>query len=79
MKRLENDYAKDLICDHCGGTAIHSDDGIFTDGDGTECEECKMPGSVSADEGYAHWHVSEEYRHYCIESDCVDCTDRGRL
>lgn len=78
MKRLENGYDKELTCDHCGCAAIYSDDGMFTDGDGTECETCRMPGSVSADEGRADWLVSQEPDAYCIERDCDDCPDRGR-
>jgi hypothetical protein len=69
-------YAATLECDHCGGHAITSSDGMFDDGDGGKCAECGFPGHVSADGESAYWMMGEEADDRCDRKDCEECDAR---
>jgi hypothetical protein len=67
-----------LTCDHCGGDAITSPNGLFYDGQGEKCDECGMPGHVSVDDSdfddaTASWVYDDEAR--CTRPDCEECKD----
>ena len=65
-----------LDCDHCGGPAIESPDGMFRDGDGNACMSCGFPGCVHADEeAGVWWGESQELDARCNEPDCEECND----
>lgn len=70
-----------LSCDHCGGDAITSPDGMFGDGDGGKCDECAFPGNVGIDDVdddnvFAYWLVSDEGGDRCNRAECEECHDR---
>lgn len=69
-----------LECNHCGGSALNSPNGIFWDGDGTACAECGFPGTVDADSdgegGYAVWSESDDDLDTCKRADCEECAER---
>jgi hypothetical protein len=62
-----------LECNHCGGDAIVSPSGLFTEDDGGPCLECGHPGHVSVDEDVATWIVDDENGNRCQRADCVEC------
>jgi hypothetical protein len=69
-----------LECSHCGGPAITSPSGLFGDGDGTECESCGFPGSVSVGDAYsedplARWNESNDDGATCNRADCEECAE----
>ena len=39
-----------LSCDHCGGAAITSPDGLFSEQSSDRCEACGYPGGVVLEE-----------------------------
>lgn len=65
-----------LECDHCGGTAIESEDGRFRDGDGGACMSCGLPGCVMCDaETPPYWAPSDDPDVNCNDPDCLDCRE----
>jgi hypothetical protein len=66
-----------LVCGHCGGDAITSARGVFHEDDGSECEDCGFPGSISvSDDGadsQAYWSDSEDPEARCNRAFCDDC------
>jgi hypothetical protein len=69
-----------LECDHCGGPAYESPNGLFGDGDGTTCMTCGHPGCVVVDDSdwenpSAQWSSSDADDARCNEADCVVCND----
>jgi hypothetical protein len=80
VKELEGAQSESgsLECDHCGGDAIYSATGEFTDGEGGQCASCGFPGHVSIDDrdeenvcGY--WLSSDDPDDRCNLRDCEDC------
>lgn len=72
--------ADSLDCPHCGGDAITSENGLFSDGDGEACDSCGLPGCVSVDDSdeddvTAHWHCSEDPERRCDQADCDECRE----
>lgn len=73
-----------LECDHCGGTAITSLYGQFSEDQGERCDTCGMPGGVTLSQFYndedeectsASWLSRLEVGDYCNEPSCVDCAE----
>lgn len=81
-------FVTELDCDHCGGVAIESADGLFYDGDGGECISCGFPGMVSVyedDNGRenedgecytAVWQESDDETAVCNEPACEECREK---
>ena len=67
------DGTSELDCDHCGGTAITSYTGLFSDGDGGQCEDCGFPGWVTVDDRTAWWNGSDSVDARCMDHECPDC------
>lgn len=73
-----------LECDHCGGAAITSTNGLFGEGDSDRCDECGFPGHVSVDESgnedddgdpiyTATWLSSIDAGDVCTSCVCSEC------
>ena len=81
LRLLEcNPKKRTLECDHCGGPAIESKTGYFTDGDGEKCMTCEYPGHVSVcgddedpEENPVYWKQSEEPGARCKDPACEEC------
>lgn len=79
-----SDESVSLGCDHCGGDAITSPNGMFAEDDGERCDTCGMAGSVMLSETYdaddnevvqASWVCRLMVGDYCNEPNCEDCAE----
>jgi len=73
-----------LECDHCGGDAIVSTTGYFSDGEGTACATCGWPGHVSVDgvdddpdENFPHFVLDNDGA--CKDPTCIECNEVAAL
>ena len=72
-----------LACDHCGGAAITSPNGLFSEQNSDRCESCGYPGGVVIDESgedddgetvyAATWVSSTEPGDVCDACVCSEC------
>lgn len=67
-----------LECDHCGGEAVTSATGLFSEDMATKCDSCGFPGSVHIDDQdeanvTAWWGCSEDAAAVCNQADCAEC------
>ena len=88
MSEENREFMTELECDHCGGTAIESVDGLFYDGDDGSCDTCGFPGMVSVyedengregDDGECYtavWQESDDDAAVCNDPACEECKDR---
>jgi len=67
-----------LACDHCGGAAITSPNGLFNGRSSDRCESCGYPGVVVVEESgdtvySATWVSGTEPGDVCDACVCSEC------
>lgn len=82
-----------LECDHCGGVAVESKDGLFGEGDADRCQSCGIAGHITVEENDCDGDCAEDNctcntayfsphdwdeNAWCNRSDCEDCANVRR-